>query len=87
MGGQPGGDPEAAVHERASERHTEVAAEPPELQHGAQRDVWPRHWTLLQGGGLQAYGEGPEDTGHTAGYEKAPTPAILLHTRVYHSKI
>lgn len=74
MGGQPGGDPEAAGDERASERHPEVAAEPPELQHGAQRDVRPRHRTLLQGGGVQSDGEGPEDAGHPAGYETASPP-------------
>ncbi|TMS10990.1 Failed axon connections-like protein [Larimichthys crocea] len=30
-----------------AERHSEVAAEPPERQHGAQGDVRSRHWTLL----------------------------------------
>ena len=68
VGGQPGGNSEAPGDERPSERHTEVAAEPPERQHGAQGDVRPRHRTLLQGGGLRPDGEGHEDAGHTAGY-------------------
>ena len=67
MGGQLGGNPEAYVYERPTERHTEVAAEPPEWQHGAQRDVRPWHRSLLQGGGLHPDGEGPEDAGYTAG--------------------
>lgn len=67
VGGQPGGNAEAAGDERPAERHSEVAAEPPERQHGAQRDVWPRHRALLQGRGLHADGEGHEDASHTAG--------------------
>lgn len=70
VGGQPGGNPEAAGDERPSQRHAEVAAEPPERQHGAQGDVRPRHRTLLQRGGLLADGEGHEDAGHPAGYER-----------------
>jgi len=67
VGGQPGGNPEAAGDERASERHSEVAAEPPERQHGAQGDVRPWHRTLLQGRGLHTDGEGHEDAGHSVG--------------------
>lgn len=69
VGGQPGGNSEAAGDERAPERHAEVAAEPSERRHGAQGDVRPRHRTLLQGGGLHADGEGHEDAGHFTGYE------------------
>lgn len=67
VGGQPGGDAEAAGDERPAQRHPQVAAEPPERQHGAQGDVRPRHRPLLQRGGLHANGEGHEDAGHTAG--------------------
>lgn len=67
VGGQRGRNPEAAGDERSSERHAEMAAEPPEWQHGAQRDVRPRHRPFLQGGGLHADGEGHEDAGHSAG--------------------
>lgn len=67
VGGQPGGNPETSGDERADEQHSEVAAEPPEWQHGAKGDVWPRHRTLLQRGGLHANGERHEDPGHSAG--------------------
>lgn len=67
VGGQPGGNPEASGDERPAKRHSEVAAEPPERQHGAQGDVRPRHRTLLERGGLHADGEGHEDSGHAAG--------------------
>lgn len=67
VGGQPGGNPETAGHDRTHERHAEVAAEPPERQHGEEGDVRPRHRTLLQGGGLRTDGEGHEDPGHPAG--------------------
>jgi len=67
VGGQPGGDSEAAGDERPAERLPEVAAEPPERQHGAQGDVRPRHRALLPGGGLRPDGEGHEDAGHAAG--------------------
>lgn len=70
MGRQPGGNAEAAGHERPSQRHFEVAAEPPEWQHGAQGDVRPRHRTLLERRGLHPDGEGHEDVGHTAGYKE-----------------
>lgn len=67
VGGQPGGNSEAPLDDRASERHLEVAAGTPERQHGAKGDVRTWNRTLLQGGGLLADGEGHENARNPAG--------------------
>lgn len=65
MGGQPDGDPEDAVGERATERPAQVDPESPDWWDSQKGDVWTRDWTFLQGGSLRTDGEGHAHAGYS----------------------
>lgn len=64
VGGQPGGDPEDAVSERAAERRAQVDPESRDWWDCPEGDVRPWDRTLLQGGSLRTDGEGHAHPGH-----------------------
>lgn len=65
VGGQPRGDSEDAVGERAAERPAQVDPESPDRRDCQEGDVRARDWSIFKGGGLRPDGEGHAHPGHS----------------------
>lgn len=66
VGGQPGGDAEDAVSERAAEWPAQVDPESRDRRDRQEGDVRTRDWAVLKGGGVRPDGEGHAHPGHSA---------------------